>query len=327
MLEADRPRRGRPGSASRCSPPTTASTATRSGRARRSSRPSSAMAVHLGRRTCVERAPGSTAVEVVRDRHPLDLLPGAVHRPRPALGPGRRDVRRGPAPHRRARRGDDPRLPGRRADRPDRDPGLRQALRRLLRDAGRPGRQRGRPQPAQAARRGSCRRSSGRCARAAARSCSATSRSTACRSPPTGGCSTTCSSGEWGFTGTLVTDWDNVGRMVWEQKVCADDVEAATVAVRAGNDLVMTTPQLLRGRPGGGRARACSTRRRSTRRSAGSCASSSSSACSRTRAPRTRPGRPPSSAAADARRPQPRGGPPVPGAAAQRRHPAARTAA
>ncbi len=48
--------------------------------------------------------------------------------------------------------------------------------------------------------------------------------------------------GEWGFTGTLVTDWDNVGRMVWEQKVCADDVEAATVAVLAGNDLVMTTP-------------------------------------------------------------------------------------
>ena len=27
---------------------------------------------------------------------------------------------------------------------------------------------------------------------------------------------------EWGFTGTLVTDWDNVGRMVWEQQVCAD---------------------------------------------------------------------------------------------------------
>ncbi|MFI1035493.1 glycoside hydrolase family 3 N-terminal domain-containing protein [Streptomyces sp. NPDC020951] len=47
---------------------------------------------------------------------------------------------------------------------------------------------------------------------------------------------------EWGFTGTLVTDWDNVGRMVWEQKVCADDVEAAVVAVTAGNDLVMTTP-------------------------------------------------------------------------------------
>ena len=48
--------------------------------------------------------------------------------------------------------------------------------------------------------------------------------------------------GEWGFTGLLVTDWDNVGRMVWEQKVCADLVEAATVAIKAGNDLIMTTP-------------------------------------------------------------------------------------
>ena len=53
--------------------------------------------------------------------------------------------------------------------------------------------------------------------------------------------------GEWGFTGTLITDWDNVGRMVWEQKVCADHVEAAAVAVRAGNDLVMTTPEFFEG--------------------------------------------------------------------------------
>ena len=53
--------------------------------------------------------------------------------------------------------------------------------------------------------------------------------------------------GEWGFTGMLVTDWDNVGRMVWEQKVCADYVEASAVAVRAGNDLVMTTPQFFDG--------------------------------------------------------------------------------
>ncbi len=52
---------------------------------------------------------------------------------------------------------------------------------------------------------------------------------------------------EWGFTGTLVTDWDNVGRMVWEQKVCADATEAAAVAVRAGNDLVMTTPDFFDG--------------------------------------------------------------------------------
>jgi beta-glucosidase len=53
--------------------------------------------------------------------------------------------------------------------------------------------------------------------------------------------------GEWGFTGTLVTDWDNVGRMVWEQKVCADYAEAAAVAVKAGNDLVMTTPGFFDG--------------------------------------------------------------------------------
>ena len=53
--------------------------------------------------------------------------------------------------------------------------------------------------------------------------------------------------GEWGFTGMLVTDWDDVGRMVWEQKVCADYTEAAAVAVRAGNDLVMTTPQFFDG--------------------------------------------------------------------------------
>ncbi|MFB2554407.1 glycoside hydrolase family 3 N-terminal domain-containing protein [Herbiconiux liangxiaofengii] len=51
--------------------------------------------------------------------------------------------------------------------------------------------------------------------------------------------------GEWGFTGALVTDWDNVGRMVWEQNVCADDIEAAIVAVEAGNDFVMTTPQFF----------------------------------------------------------------------------------
>ncbi|MCY1142362.1 glycoside hydrolase family 3 C-terminal domain-containing protein [Actinoplanes sp. Pm04-4] len=52
---------------------------------------------------------------------------------------------------------------------------------------------------------------------------------------------------EWGFTGTLVTDWDNVGRMVWEQKVCADYAEAAAVAVKAGNDLVMVTPGFFEG--------------------------------------------------------------------------------
>ena len=53
--------------------------------------------------------------------------------------------------------------------------------------------------------------------------------------------------GEWGFTGMLVTDWDNVGRMVWEQKVLPDHTQAAAVAVKAGNDLVMTTPQFFEG--------------------------------------------------------------------------------
>lgn len=53
--------------------------------------------------------------------------------------------------------------------------------------------------------------------------------------------------GEWGYTGTLITDWDNVGRMVWEQEVCADVAEASARAVTAGNDLVMTTPGFFQG--------------------------------------------------------------------------------
>jgi beta-glucosidase len=51
--------------------------------------------------------------------------------------------------------------------------------------------------------------------------------------------------GEWGYTGALVTDWDNVGRMVWEQRVMLDHVQAAAAAIRAGNDVVMTTPQFF----------------------------------------------------------------------------------
>ncbi|MDX3853640.1 glycoside hydrolase family 3 N-terminal domain-containing protein [Streptomyces sp. AK02-01A] len=53
--------------------------------------------------------------------------------------------------------------------------------------------------------------------------------------------------GEWGYTGTLVTDWDNVGRMVWEQHIFADHAQAAAAAVHAGNDMVMTTPQFFAG--------------------------------------------------------------------------------
>ncbi len=53
--------------------------------------------------------------------------------------------------------------------------------------------------------------------------------------------------GEWGYTGTLVTDWDNVGRMVWEQRIQPDHTHAAAAAVRAGNDMVMTTPGFFEG--------------------------------------------------------------------------------
>ncbi|MEE1296112.1 MAG: glycoside hydrolase family 3 N-terminal domain-containing protein [Bifidobacterium sp.] len=53
--------------------------------------------------------------------------------------------------------------------------------------------------------------------------------------------------GRWGYTGTLVTDWDNVGRSVWEQHIKPDYEHAAADAVRAGNDLVMTTPQFYEG--------------------------------------------------------------------------------
>ena len=52
---------------------------------------------------------------------------------------------------------------------------------------------------------------------------------------------------EWDFHGVLVTDWDNVGRLVHEQKVCATFADAAVVALRAGNDIIMTTPQFHQG--------------------------------------------------------------------------------
>lgn len=53
--------------------------------------------------------------------------------------------------------------------------------------------------------------------------------------------------GEWGYTGMLITDWDNVGRMVWEQKVQPDYAHAAAAAVLAGNDMIMTTPNFYDG--------------------------------------------------------------------------------
>lgn len=52
---------------------------------------------------------------------------------------------------------------------------------------------------------------------------------------------------EWGFKGVVVTDWNNVGRLVFEQQVCANYMEAAIAAVRAGNDIMMTTPKFYEG--------------------------------------------------------------------------------
>ncbi len=52
---------------------------------------------------------------------------------------------------------------------------------------------------------------------------------------------------EWGFRGVLVTDWDNAGRLVYEQKVAASYADAAIMALRAGNDIIMTTPKFYEG--------------------------------------------------------------------------------
>lgn len=52
---------------------------------------------------------------------------------------------------------------------------------------------------------------------------------------------------EWGFEGILVTDWNNVGRLVREQKVCGTYKHAAAVAVKSGNDMMMTTPEFYEG--------------------------------------------------------------------------------
>ncbi|WP_433935774.1 glycoside hydrolase family 3 N-terminal domain-containing protein [Sorangium cellulosum] len=52
---------------------------------------------------------------------------------------------------------------------------------------------------------------------------------------------------EWGFKGIVVTDWNNVANLVLDQKVCKDMAEAAAVAVRSGNDLMMATPQFYEG--------------------------------------------------------------------------------
>jgi len=53
--------------------------------------------------------------------------------------------------------------------------------------------------------------------------------------------------GEWGYTGALVTDWDNVGNLVREQRLYPDYAQAGAAAVDAGNDMIMTTPAFFEG--------------------------------------------------------------------------------
>jgi beta-glucosidase len=47
---------------------------------------------------------------------------------------------------------------------------------------------------------------------------------------------------DWQFDGVVVTDWDIVGRMHRDRKICATSAEGAHRALSAGNDLIMTTP-------------------------------------------------------------------------------------
>ena len=47
---------------------------------------------------------------------------------------------------------------------------------------------------------------------------------------------------ELGFGGFVVTDWDNVGSLITNQKIASDMEAASRMAVEAGNDMIMNTP-------------------------------------------------------------------------------------
>jgi len=51
----------------------------------------------------------------------------------------------------------------------------------------------------------------------------------------------------WGFEGVVVTDWDNVGRTYKQQMLYSSIADAIAPAVRAGNDIMMVTPEFYAG--------------------------------------------------------------------------------
>jgi beta-glucosidase len=50
---------------------------------------------------------------------------------------------------------------------------------------------------------------------------------------------------EWGFQRTLVTFWGNAARLHDEQRIAPSMLEAAVIAVRCGNHLMMATPSFF----------------------------------------------------------------------------------
>jgi beta-glucosidase len=52
---------------------------------------------------------------------------------------------------------------------------------------------------------------------------------------------------EWNWPGLVVTDWNDVGQLIGGQHVAKDMDEAAELAVKAGNDMMMNTPGFYQG--------------------------------------------------------------------------------
>ena len=50
-----------------------------------------------------------------------------------------------------------------------------------------------------------------------------------------------------GFEGFVITDWDNAGRLMWQQFYSPDMRHAAKTAIEAGNDMIMSTPSFYEG--------------------------------------------------------------------------------